>query len=39
VANTPEMGLPLIAARVQLNVGRFANGEPLEGLVDTSLGY
>lgn len=39
IANTPEMGLPLIAARVRTNVARFAAGKPLEGLVDVSLGY
>jgi phosphoglycerate dehydrogenase-like enzyme len=39
VANTPEMGLPLIAARVRDNVARFAAGRPLEGLVDVHLGY
>jgi phosphoglycerate dehydrogenase-like enzyme len=39
VANTPEMGLPLIAARVRGNVERFASGAPLEGLVDVDLGY
>ena len=39
VANTPEMGLPLIAARVKENVAHFGRGEPLVGLVDASLGY
>jgi phosphoglycerate dehydrogenase-like enzyme len=39
IANTPEMGLPLIAERVRRNVARFVAGEPLEGLVDVSLGY
>lgn len=39
IANTPEMGLPLIAARVQENVARFARGEPLVGLVDVAAGY
>jgi phosphoglycerate dehydrogenase-like enzyme len=39
IANTPEMGLPLIAERVRANVVRFAAGEPLEGLVDVALGY
>jgi phosphoglycerate dehydrogenase-like enzyme len=39
IANTPEMGLPLIAARVQDNVARFVAGEPLVGLVDVALGY
>ena len=39
IANTPEMGLPLIAARVQDNVARFVAGEPLVGLVDVAAGY
>jgi phosphoglycerate dehydrogenase-like enzyme len=39
VANTPEMGLPLIAARVRDNVARFVRGEPLLGLVDVAAGY
>jgi phosphoglycerate dehydrogenase-like enzyme len=39
IANTPEMGLPLIAERVRENTARFATGEPLIGLVDVSLGY
>jgi phosphoglycerate dehydrogenase-like enzyme len=39
VANTPEMALPLLAARITENVRRWANGEPLIGLVDPSLGY
>ena len=39
IANTPEMGLPLIAARVRENVARFVAGEPLVGLVDVALGY
>ena len=39
IANTPEMGLPLIAERVRDNVARWAAGEPLLGLVDVALGY
>jgi phosphoglycerate dehydrogenase-like enzyme len=39
IGNTPEMGLPLIAERVQRNVAHFASGEPLEGVVDVGLGY
>jgi len=39
IANTPEMGLPLIAARVRENTARFVAGEPLVGLVDVELGY
>lgn len=39
IANTPEMGLPLITRRVRENVERFARGAPLLGLVDVALGY
>ncbi len=39
IANTPEMGLPLIAARVRENVARFVAGEPLLGSVDVAAGY
>ncbi|SRR5581483_4154603 len=39
VGNTPEMALPLLAARISDNVRRWANGEPLLGLVDPALGY
>jgi phosphoglycerate dehydrogenase-like enzyme len=39
VANTPEMGLPLITARVEENVTRWATGAPLVGTVDVELGY
>jgi len=38
-ANTWDMALPELAERVKRNVERFARGEPLEGLVDVSLGY
>ncbi|MCZ2401885.1 hydroxyacid dehydrogenase [Paenarthrobacter sp. Z7-10] len=38
-ANTQEMARPLIAARVQENVRRWAAGEELEGLVDPAAGY
>jgi phosphoglycerate dehydrogenase-like enzyme len=38
-ANTPEMGRPLLAARVTENVRRFAAGEPLLGGVDVDAGY
>ncbi|GAC1372416.1 MAG: D-isomer specific 2-hydroxyacid dehydrogenase family protein [Actinomycetota bacterium] len=37
-ASTWEMALPELAARVERNVISFANGQPLEGLVDTALG-
>ncbi len=39
VANTPDMGLPLIAARVRDNVARFVSGRPLLGIVDLAAGY
>ena len=39
IGNTPEMGLPLIAARVRENTARFVTGQPLIGVVDVDLGY
>ena len=39
VANTPEMGLKLLAERVSANVKRYLAREPLVGLVDTEAGY
>lgn len=39
VGNTPEMAVPLLAARVTENVRRFAAGEPLVGPVDVAAGY
>ena len=39
VANTPEMGLPLIANRVRQNVERWIAGDDLIGLVDVEAGY
>ena len=39
VANTPEMGLALLARRVRDNVERYVAGQPLIGLVDTQAGY
>ncbi|GAC1363529.1 MAG: D-isomer specific 2-hydroxyacid dehydrogenase family protein [Actinomycetota bacterium] len=39
VANTWEMALPELASRVERNLIAFANGQPLEGLVDPALGY
>jgi phosphoglycerate dehydrogenase-like enzyme len=38
-ANTTEMATPLLSARIATNVGRFAAGEELVGLVDAGLGY
>ncbi len=37
--NTPEMARAPLALRIRENVGRFANGEPLIGLVDPVAGY
>ena len=37
--NTPEMGRPLLEARVTENVARFATGRPLIGTVDVAAGY
>ncbi len=39
VGNTPEMGLPLIAERVETNTRNFIAGQPLIGLVDPAAGY
>ncbi|MDH3707441.1 MAG: D-isomer specific 2-hydroxyacid dehydrogenase family protein [Acidimicrobiia bacterium] len=39
IANTPEMGLPLLAERVRDNVERWCQGEDLIGLVDVEAGY
>ncbi len=39
VANTPEMGLPLIAERVRQNVERWIAGDDLLGPVDVHAGY
>ena len=39
VGNTPEMGIPLLEARVRENVTRFATGRPLIGTVDVEAGY
>lgn len=39
VANTWDMAVPELIAMVERNVARFAAGEPLEGLVDPSVGY
>jgi len=39
VGNTPEMAIPLLSERITTNVRRFADGEPLVGLVHHDLGY
>ena len=38
-ANTAEMAMPLLSARVSENVRRYVAGEPLLGPVDPRLGY
>jgi phosphoglycerate dehydrogenase-like enzyme len=38
-ADTWEMIVPLLAARIAANVAHFAAGEPLEGPVDPAAGY
>lgn len=38
-ANTPEMAVPLLSARVRENVRRRIAGEPLLGPVDVAAGY
>ncbi|HJM28022.1 MAG: D-isomer specific 2-hydroxyacid dehydrogenase family protein [Acidimicrobiales bacterium] len=37
--NTPEMGIKLLANRVEENVVRYIAGEPILGCVDISAGY
>lgn len=39
IANTPEMGLPLLAKRVRQNVALRMTGQPLIGPIDIGLGY
>lgn len=39
IANTPEMGIPLLAKHVSENVKRFEEGRPLDGLVSVEAGY
>jgi phosphoglycerate dehydrogenase-like enzyme len=39
VGNTPEMAVPLLAARIADNVRRWSADRPLLGLVDPTLGY
>lgn len=39
VGNTPEMAVPLLSRRVEENVRRFADDEPLLGPVHIELGY
>jgi phosphoglycerate dehydrogenase-like enzyme len=38
-ANTYEMAVPLLTARIAENVRRYGAGEPLLGVVDPDLGY
>ncbi len=39
IGNTPEMGVPLLADHVRLNVANFRAGLALEGLVSVTAGY
>ncbi len=39
IANTPEMGVPLLAGHIEANVARFVAGRPLDGVVDVDAGY
>lgn len=39
IANTWDMAIPQLVALVERNVGLFAAGEPLEGVVDPAAGY
>jgi phosphoglycerate dehydrogenase-like enzyme len=39
IANTWDMALPELAARVERNVLAFGGGTPLEGQVDIALRY
>lgn len=39
VGNTPEMGVPLLAAHIEDNVTRFRLGDELAGVIDTATGY
>ncbi|MEM8924291.1 MAG: NAD(P)-dependent oxidoreductase [Actinomycetota bacterium] len=39
IANTPEMGVPLLAAHVRDNVARFVGGRTLDGIIDVDAGY
>lgn len=39
VGNTPEMGVPLLAAHIEDNVRRYCRGEPLAGVIDPDAGY
>ncbi len=39
VGNTPEMAIPLLSARIAMNVRRFEEGEALVGAIHPDLGY
>ncbi|MCL4147770.1 UNVERIFIED_CONTAM: hypothetical protein GTU68_061779 [Idotea baltica] len=39
VGNTPDMGVPLLAAHIRRNVELFGAGQQLEGVVDVAAGY
>lgn len=38
-ADWPEVVLPALAARIEVNVARFVSGQPLVGMVDPHAGY
>lgn len=39
IANTPEMGVPLLAAHIEANVAHFLVDDSLEGVIDLKAGY
>ena len=39
VGNTPEMGIPLLAAFIERNVASWIEGRDVEGAVDPNAGY
>jgi len=39
IGNTKEMAIPLLSARIEENVRRWAAGQPLIGPVYPELGY
>jgi phosphoglycerate dehydrogenase-like enzyme len=38
-ANTPDMAVPVLSARVRDNVRRRIEGRPLHGVIDVDAGY
>ncbi|MBT8239692.1 MAG: hydroxyacid dehydrogenase [Acidimicrobiia bacterium] len=39
VGNTPEMGIPLLAAFIRRNVANWIDGRDVEGIIDVEAGY